>query len=308
MDLKTSQKTKLPSKVYTSFRGPDWANLPERIPLPVWDRFRRGRWRLLAPLLRRRVQRRAAGLHWIFILGCSNSGTTLLSQTLSLHPEIGALPYEGQFLTPALPRASLYGIGRLFSERPEHFHLLEGDRPPDGHQVLFDWLRARGRVRRPFLVVKSPPDMMRTRWLQAQVPRCSFIAIVRNGFAVSEGISRRQGCDVQRSARHWARAHEFLLEDSAHLRRFHLLRYEDLCEQPLSTLEAVARFLGVDERPLRNVEREIWSIHNVSGQPSRLKNFNLESLKRLSIEDREIVLAEAGPVLAHFGYGEHAVP
>jgi hypothetical protein len=296
------------NSVYTSLHRPSTVSLFEFIPLPVWDEFRRWRWRLLAPVLRRRVERKAAEVHWLFILGCSNSGTTLLSQILSRHPTIGALAYEGQFLTPALPRTKMVGLKRLFSERPDRFHLVEGDYPPDGHQMLFDWLRGRDRARGPFLMVKSPPDMMRTRWLQAQVPLCSFVAIVRNGFAVSEGIRRRMGCDLRRCARHWARTHDYLAEDSAHLRRFHLLRYEDLCEQPVPTLEAVARFLEIDAAPLYGVERETWTIHNMNERPSPLKNFNAESLNRLSAEDREIVLAEAGPVLARFGYSDHAVP
>src|SRR5262245_14582484 len=239
-------KAKSSLRVYTSFRAPALASVAELIPLPVWDVYKLARWRVLAPLVRGWVEREAAGVHWLFILGCSNSGTTLLSQVLSVHPDIAALPYEGQILTPVFGRAWDSGVARMFSELPERFRLIEGDRGPDGQQALFDWLRARGPERRPFLMVKSPSDMMRARWLQAQVPQCSFIAIVRSGFAVSEGLRRRLGYDLRRCAAHWARVHTYLLEDSAHLRRFHLLCYEDLCEQPLPTLAAVARFLGID--------------------------------------------------------------
>lgn len=36
---------------------------------------------------------------WIFIVGCYNSGTTLLEKILSLHPMIGSLRDEGVMLT-----------------------------------------------------------------------------------------------------------------------------------------------------------------------------------------------------------------
>lgn len=40
---------------------------------------------------------------WVFIVGCYNSGTTLLNQILSCHPDILTLPDEGAFLTRRVP-------------------------------------------------------------------------------------------------------------------------------------------------------------------------------------------------------------
>ncbi|MBK9319321.1 MAG: sulfotransferase [Bacteroidetes bacterium] len=40
---------------------------------------------------------------WVFILGCYNSGTTLLHKLLATHSDIGSMPNEGQFYSSQLP-------------------------------------------------------------------------------------------------------------------------------------------------------------------------------------------------------------
>ncbi len=39
---------------------------------------------------------------WVFIIGCYNSGTTLLNEILASHPKISGLPDEGVMLTDQL--------------------------------------------------------------------------------------------------------------------------------------------------------------------------------------------------------------
>src|SRR5688572_13607291 len=51
---------------------------------------------------------------WVFILGCYNSGTTLLDQILSLHPEISGLKDEGVMLTDCLKRPEDFGWRRMW--------------------------------------------------------------------------------------------------------------------------------------------------------------------------------------------------
>lgn len=48
---------------------------------------------------------------WVFIMGCNNSGTSLLHYILGSHPDIASLPREGQFLTAVLPQPDHYGVG-----------------------------------------------------------------------------------------------------------------------------------------------------------------------------------------------------
>jgi hypothetical protein len=288
--------------IYTVSARPWWASFAERLPMTGWDALRQWRWSLLGRVARPWVRRAAARIHWVFIVGCSNSGTTLLAHVLSRHPDICALPYEGHFMTSALPRPWAPG-SRVFSERLDLFRLTEEDRVSELDEVLFDWLIASlFRGRRPVVLVKSPNDMLRTRWLQAGLPRCSFIGLVRNGYAVCEGIRRREGYELARCARHWAKAHEVLLSDQERIRRMHLLRYEDLCANPTATLTELASFLGLAPEPLEEAESVHWEVHNLHQTAGPLRDLNSDSISRLSLAERDLVRAEAGPMLERFGY------
>jgi hypothetical protein len=59
--------------------------------------------------------------HWIFIIGCYNSGTILLEQIIRQHPAIAGLPDEGQFLTDALITPKSVGVPRLWVEKETLF-------------------------------------------------------------------------------------------------------------------------------------------------------------------------------------------
>src|SRR5690242_5444088 len=51
---------------------------------------------------------------WVFILGCYNSGTTLLDQILSGHPQFSGLNEEGVMLTDQLPRPEDFQWRRMW--------------------------------------------------------------------------------------------------------------------------------------------------------------------------------------------------
>ena len=50
---------------------------------------------------------------WVFVVGCYNSGTTLLANLLEAHPAINGLAREGVELTDALRRPELAGWPRM---------------------------------------------------------------------------------------------------------------------------------------------------------------------------------------------------
>ena len=127
---------------------------------------------------------------WLFIVGCYNSGTTLLANLLSAHPDISVLPTEGQFLTDQLTRDYEVGLGRMWHKREDLFRLTENDVGPDATRIKKEWGLRLDRSR-AVLVEKSPPNTPRTRWLQANFENSHFLSIVRNGYAVAEGIVRK---------------------------------------------------------------------------------------------------------------------
>lgn len=240
---------------------------------------------------------------WVFVVGCYNSGTELLLHLLGSHPSIGALPMEGQFLTDELVSDYELGLPRAWALREELFRLTEADAGPDPVRLKKEWAIRLDRSR-PVLLEKSPPNAARTRWLQAHFENAHFLAIVRNGYAVAEGIRRkakpkhrRDGWSVEQAARQWVRSYEILLEDADYLERTLWVRYEDLAERPGEETARILRFLDLEPRALE-LERP-WAVHE---REEPIRNMNAESLARLAPDEVRVVSRVAGPMLERFGY------
>lgn len=73
---------------------------------------------------------------WLFLVGCYNSGTTLLAELLSRHPDISALPTEGHFITDQFVKDYDVGLPRMWAGREELFRLTEADAGPDAVRVI----------------------------------------------------------------------------------------------------------------------------------------------------------------------------
>ena len=259
----------------------------------------------------RRFTRRAINIHglrrkrisWLFLLGVNNSGTTLLENLLGRHPEISKLPEEGHYLSRVLPRPNPLKARRIWTERLEVFRKV----PEDGGgmsaaRLKWDWLghySVDGRSR--FLMEKSPPNTIRGPWLQHHFKPASFLALTRSPYAVAEGIRRREGHSVERAARHWTIANQIMLDDLDRLDGSLLLSYEDLCADPSKEMIRITRFLKIDPYPDEFL-RESLPIHNVTEQPSLIKDFNASSLERLSADDIRRIEDIAGEVMSRLGY------
>ncbi len=240
---------------------------------------------------------------WVFVVGCYNSGTELLVRLLGSHPQVSALPEEGQFLTDQFPADYELGLPRMWALREDLFRLNELEQGPDVARLKREWLMRLDRSRRVFLE-KSPPNAARTRWLQQHFENAHFIAIVRNGYAVAEGIRRKaepfhlkDGWPIELCARQWNRSYEVLLEDAPYLRKLLWVHYEDLAATPELELARMLEFLQLPPAPL--AQGASWEVHE-KNEP--IRDMNEESLRGLSLADRMTVTREAGPMLRHFGY------
>jgi hypothetical protein len=239
---------------------------------------------------------------WLFVVGCYNSGTELMMNLLGEHPAIAALPHEGQFLTRQFPTDYELGLPRMWALREELFRLSESDPGPDVKRLKRDWLMRLDRSR-PIFLEKSPPNAARTRWLQAHFENAHFLAVVRNGYAVAEGIRRKaephhlpDGWPLELCARQWARSNEVLLADARHLRRVLWLRYEDFVTDPRAELQRILDFVELEGTV--DLERT-WTIHE---RDEPIRDMNADSIDRLTAAELAVVTREAEPMLRHFGY------
>jgi hypothetical protein len=241
---------------------------------------------------------------WVFIVGCYNSGTTLLAELMGRHPDISAMPTEGHFVTDQFVKDFDIGLPRMWVDREDLFRLTESDSGPDVIRIKKEW-GMRLDLSKPVLLEKSPPNSARTRWLQKHFENAHFIGLVRNGYAVAEGISRKgnpkhikDGWPIDRSARQWARGNEVLDQDSEYLKHFTWVKYEDLTGNPQSALDQLAEFLGLQPFPALP-EDEAFRIHE---RKDSVKDLNAVSIEKLTAEQIDTINAIAGDCLERFGY------
>lgn len=241
---------------------------------------------------------------WLFIVGCYNSGTTLLATLLSTHGEMSVLPTEGQFLTDQLTRDYALGLPRMWHKREDLFRMNESDSGPDVQRLKKEWGFRLDRSK-PVLVEKSPPNTARTRWLQAHFENPHFLFLVRNAYAVAEGIVRKGephhrtgGWTITEAATQWRRSIEVIDEDGPHLKKLLWIRYEDLTQDPVPTLTRITEFLGLRPYARRNLPESV-QVHERS---EAISDLNAQSIARLTPEEIRTINTIAGGYLERFGY------
>lgn len=245
---------------------------------------------------------------WVFIVGCYNSGTTLLHSILSKHPAVGALPYEGVRLTDRLPIPEHFGWPRLWQICESEMAVDEG-RSAAAARIKRQWSFSYPR-RRPVLIEKSIANTCRMDFLENHFAPAHFVHIVRNGYAVAEGIRRKavparwgnhdfpDGYPIEYCARQWSASCETVDRAAGAVRRFKQITYEELCEDPGRVIASVLEFLSLDADHLEDMIRP----QRVHGETRPIRNLNARSLEALSDEDLATIEANAGPWLDRFGY------
>jgi hypothetical protein len=235
---------------------------------------------------------------WVFIVGCYNSGTTLLHQLLSSHPEIGSMPNEGQFFSDVLPAGRQHGLPRLWALQPETFHMKETTSGYDIDKLIRQWAWMYDDAAKPILLEKTILHSARTRWLQQHFPESYFIALFRNGYAVAEGIRRKEKHALDKCITQWAVSNEILLDDLHYIKNKLTVSYEDLTADAVSVMKKVTDFLSISELPAHVFEKE-FIIHKQEGT---ISNQNNKSFERLTAADISMMNSIAAPVLERLGY------
>jgi sulfotransferase family protein len=197
------------------------------------------------------------GHRLVFLAGLHRSGTTLLARLLAAHPEVsgfsdtGVPADEGQHLQSVYPSDHEYGRPGRFGFAPE-MHLTESSPlvSEENARKLWEEWSPHWDLSRPLLLEKSPPNLLKTRFLQALYPDSSFVVIVRHPISVSIPTAKWRGTRrYDRMFEHWLRCHALFEADREHLDRVHVLRYEQLVRDPAAELLKIFEFLEVEPIP-----------------------------------------------------------
>jgi hypothetical protein len=196
---------------------------------------------------------------FVFLAGLHRSGTTLLARLLAAHPEIsgfsgtGVPADEGQHLQSVYPAAKEYGGPGRFGFASET-HLTEESplvSEESGRKLFEEW-SSHWDLSRPVLLEKSPPNLLKTRFLQALFPGSAFVVIVRHPIPVSVPTARWRGTRrYDRLFEHWLRCHALFEADREQLERVHVLTYEQLVRDPAGVLRRIFEFLELEPIPPR---------------------------------------------------------
>jgi len=247
---------------------------------------------------------------WIFVVGCYNSGTTLLTKILGQHPLIGSMPDEGVAFTDSLPYPEQFGWTRMWHRCIDNVRLGPNSLSPETiRRIKKQWAFWYTKDA-PILIEKSIANTARMPFLQTHFQPAYFIALVRNGYAVAEGIRRKARLDRWKNvqypdsypivlcAEQWRVTDEIIKQDSAFLRRFKQIYYEDLTTRPAQTLLEIMNFL--DLPPLNTgILNRTWSIQE---KKEPIVNMNERSFHRLFPPDLDIIESVAGESLKNHDY------
>jgi hypothetical protein len=262
-------------------------------------------WLVQRRTFRGRVVRLLEQHRWVFLVGCNNSGTTLIHDVLAATGKFGFMPHEGQRYTDVLRRAHKRGFQRVWSEYVGELQMDERHPTTDVPRLLFDWLGELTQPLKPMILEKTTANAVRMRWLQRAFPEAAFIGIVRNGYAVVEGIKRKGHKSADRGARHWKLVNEMMLNDAVHVKNFLLVRYEDFVASPQEALLRIAAFLEIPSDDVWTAYKRVYS-SGPDESRTLVRDMNAESIGRLNHAEIQAVTREAGNVLARMGYARLA--
>jgi len=189
----------------------------------------------------------------IFLTGLHRSGTSLLHEILRSHPDIsgfhntGFPEDEGQYLQKVYKTGNDFGGPGKFAFNPNSY--MKEDHPlatESNSKLIFEQWSKHVDTSSRYLIEKSPPNILRTRFLQEIFPNSKFILILRHPVAVSLATQKWTKQSTYHLMHHTLCAYEILFEDISHLKECLVIKYEDLVRSPQGVLQRIYQFLSLN--------------------------------------------------------------
>lgn len=251
--------------------------------------------------------------NWVFIGGCSNSGTTIPMVTLRQHPNTANLMHEERyylqkFKDSVLPDQGNENCPRIWAaKKPNIFHLTE--KSDIDLKDTFDFLYSKfDAENKSYLVLKNPSSCLRMRLYQREIKRLTgnypyIIYVIRNGYIVSAGIRKKSVVcsNIRTAAEQWRNSSRIILNDLEYIKKGIIVKYEDMTENWNIFTERICEFLDLENIKFDKPTKLLGS----SGAPplKEYKNRNhRDAYHRLTAKDIPIIREVAGDILDRFNY------
>jgi len=238
----------------------------------------------------------------IFITGCSNSGTSVLFYSLLWNEELGGFLQEVNAYCKWIPK----NVGlpdRLFSLAPafyEYYFKLNSLKEIEVKSELLNCLSNPNFVKKgKRLVFKDPRFSLRLKWLKKIFPDSYIIAIIRNPYAVIEGIMRRdKRININQAILQYIITNKVIEKEGKEIDKFKLIKYEDMIKAdkfpPSKFWDSLLDFLELDKNRFRIPTKTNWSKFD--------KTRNQTSIKRLSRWEKELITFATSDIMEKYGY------
>jgi hypothetical protein len=211
----------------------------------------------------------------IFVNGFQRGGTNILVNLIVSHPEVCAVGetqkiFYGRDKEPLakrwLQRASYLPIflaARQHIFWPERFS--ERNKLPDPVMRYTDWIFYRNKLSADhhqaptaaipidkaqragvrFLCKNVNGVVFASHVFADMYPDATFLGLIRNGFALCESFVRR-GWTAERFGRMYETVCQKMIKDNQTLTNYHLVRFEDIIDDPAGSTREVYNYLGLD--------------------------------------------------------------
>jgi len=198
---------------------------------------------------------------FIFICGLHRSGTSLLYKILKSQAHISgltntnAIEDEGQHVQSVFKAANKFGgPGKFGFNRASYLNENSPLITDKNKKILFTEWGKYWDLSKTYLIEKSPPNLVRTRFLQAMFPNAYFITLYRHPAATSLATKKWSKTSLSSLVNHWLICHNQYLNDQVHLERHLDLKYEDLVSRPAEVFSKIQAFLNT---PIESTDIQI---------------------------------------------------
>ena len=190
---------------------------------------------------------------FIFICGLHRSGTSLLYKILKEQKNISgfnntiAIEDEGQHLQSVFNAANKHGgPGKFGFDKDSYLNEKSSILNETNKIRLFNEWSKYWDLSKEYLIEKSPPNLVRTRFFQALFPNSYFITIYRHPVATSLATKKWSKTSYKSLLNHWIVCHKQYINDKQKLKNSLEITYEDLTEKTETTLQCISAFLNTE--------------------------------------------------------------